>query len=67
MMDSMIDAGPMELVRLDPSVTDAQWLEVIGLAMKVDLEATVRRRVIEELLTIRQRQKLMVAKPLTTA
>jgi hypothetical protein len=42
-------------------------VEVIGLAMKVDLEASVRRRVIEELLTIRQMSKMMVARPLKTA
>lgn len=63
MMDSMLDAGPMELVRVEPSVTDVKWLEIIGLAMKVDLDASVRRRVIEELLTIRQMQKMMVLKP----
>jgi hypothetical protein len=66
-MDSDKSMGPMELVRVEATVSDSEWVEVIGLAMKADLEASVRRRVIEELLTIRQMSKMMVARPLKTA
>jgi hypothetical protein len=43
---------------LPKTMTDIDFVEAISLAMKADIGMSLRNRIVEELLTIRQRQKM---------
>lgn len=52
----MSETGRIEVV--PRTLTDAEWVDAIGLAMKANLGTELQRRVVTELLTIRQAHKL---------
>lgn len=49
----------MSTITVEPRrMTDEDWVEAIGLAMKADLDRELRRKVVQELLDMRLAQKL---------
>jgi len=56
--DPSVDFPHDNIVRVERQITEAEWLDAISLAMAADINKDLKRRVVEELLTMRMKAKL---------